>query len=76
MKTDFESMASEPTLRKGDIKSAHRNFLRGRFNFSKSNQYPIAANLFQPLVKMHAIIVKQGFAVTVAFRYNIVYSET
>ena len=28
-------------------------------------------NLFQPLMKMHAIIVKQGFAVKAAFCYNI-----
>ena len=27
--------------------------------------------LFQPLMKMHAIIVKQGLAVIVAFCYNI-----
>ena len=46
-------------------------FEKGDFNFSKTNPSPIVANLFQPLMKMHAIIVKQGFAVIVAFCYNI-----
>ena len=46
-----------------------QKFLKWGFNFSKTNPNPIVANLFQPLIKMHVIIVKQGFAVIVAFCY-------
>ena len=46
-------------------------FKRGGFYFQKTNLNPIVVSLFQPLMKTHAMIVKHGFAVIVAFCYNI-----
>ena len=43
----------------------------GGVNLSNPNQNPIVVNLFQPLMKMYPIIVKQGIEVIVAFCYNI-----
>ena len=51
-------------------------FKGGGFNFSKTNQYPIMVYLFQPLMKMYAVIVKEGFAVIVAFYYSICLFRT
>ena len=53
----------------------------GGFNFSKTKPNPIVVDLFQPLKKMHATIVKPEMkfcSLIVAFCYNIwfVYSET
>ena len=50
----------------------HPEIFKGRGYFSKTIQYPIVINLFLPL----AIVVKQGFAVIDAFRYNICLLRT
>ena len=52
-------------------RGAPRNFYRGGVQFFKKQPNPILVNLFQPLMKMNDIVVKQGFAVLVGFCYNI-----
>ena len=60
------------TQRSAGSSGAHPEIFKGGgVNFLKTNQYPIVINLFQPLMKMHAIILEQGFAVIAAFCYNI-----
>ena len=60
---------------RNDLVREHtQKFLKeGRFNFLKTKSKPIVVNLFQLLMKMFAIIVKQGFAVIVAFCCNICF---
>ena len=53
------------------LPGAHPEIFKGGVNFSKTSPNPIVVNLYQPLMKMHPIIVKQSFAVIVAFCYNI-----
>ena len=48
-----------------------QKFLKGGFQFFKKQPDSILVNLFQLLMKMCGIIVKQGFGVIVGFCYSI-----
>ena len=50
-------------------------FKGGRVQFFKKQPDSILVNLFQPLMKMHGVIVKQGFAVVVAFCYICLFKN-
>ena len=53
------------------IKGRTQKFLKEGVQFFKKQPDPLVVNLFQPLMKMHSIIVQQGIAIIVVFCYNI-----